>query len=451
MLKILLVDDERIVLESFELILKDNGFDVSCVTSGEKALAILETKEFDLIISDLTMPGMSGLELTEKLKDKVPDVLLILMTGFSSVETAVKAMKLGAYDYIEKPFKPETLLDIIKGVESRRKIWGQDIKFGDGKRKAFKNIIGHTKKINKLFGEVKSLAETDVSVLITGENGTGKELVADAIHSESMRSKKSHIKINCAAMAEGIIESELFGHEKGSFTGAVSRQKGIFEMADGGTLFLDEIGELPPSIQVKLLRVLETSEFKRVGGTEICRSDFRLICATNRDLEKKIKRKEFREDLYYRINTTTLSLPPLRERANDIPFIAEHLMSKVCKKHKKKKKKIANEAMALLMKYKWPGNVRELKNVIERTSIYCSGDVVRVADLPDKIKPSKQSDSNDIEKIRPLAKIEASYICDALSGCRWNIKQAASRLDISRSTLYKKMEKYDIKKPANFQ
>ena len=448
-LRILLIDDEELVLESTELFLKYEGFDVVSVSSGEKALAILKKRSFDIIVTDLAMPGMTGLELLDKLKNKLPDLAVIVMTGFASVKTAVKAIKMGAYDYIEKPFDPKSLLAIVNGVAERRKSWGENIKLVDSSKGSFENIIGHTPQINKLFEEIKTIAESDVSVLITGENGTGKELVAEAIHSRSMRIKHPHIKINCAALAESVIESELFGHERGAFTGAVSRQKGIFEMADKGTLFLDEIGELPFSIQVKLLRVLETSEFKRVGGADIYKSDFRLICATNIDIEKAVKRNEFREDLYYRINTVTIDIPPLRKRTNDIPFIAEHFVKDACRKNNKKMKTISSEAMGFLMKHRWPGNVRELKNVIERISICCSGNVVTVGNLPDTIKFSNKINSTGRQQT--LADLEASYIYDILSGNRWNIKKTASNLDVSRSTLYKKMEKYRIRKPEKFQ
>ena len=445
-MRILIVDDESMIRGPLEETLRIAGYSVDGASDGREALTLIKKQDYDVVISDLAMPSMGGLELLEKIKKEDPSSIVLLMTGFSSVKTAVTAIKLGAYDYIEKPFAPEELMNIISGIEDRKRSWGNNIKVGKRKKSRFEGIIGHTPAMNSLFNEIGPVAKTDASVLITGENGTGKELVANAIHSRSMRKGMPYIRVNCAALTGSIIESELFGHEKGAFTGAISRQKGLFEMTNGGTLFLDEIGELPPEMQGKLLRVLESSEFKRVGGRETLKSDFRLICATNIDIPAAVKTKRFREDLLYRINTVTIPLPPLRERISDLPFMAEHFLRGSAKKTGKKISHISSEALSLLLSHHWPGNVRELKHTIERSVIYCEGEILEPRDLPPEMNNSVTNKTKPPEKIQTLDALEAAHILEVMKRNEGNIKKTSFDLNISRSTLYKKLEKYNILK-----
>lgn len=448
---ILLVDDEIMILESLEKILRHQGFDVKSAPNGHKALTLFNKYSFDLVITDLSMPGMDGLELLTNLKKRQPDITLIIMTAYATIKTAVQAIKKGAYDFIEKPFEPRELISLISDISERKQFWEEKNGVIKGRRNdyRFENIIGYTPQMHSLFDEIKEISDTDMPVLIVGENGTGKELVANAIHFRSLRKKSPHIKINCGALAENVVESELFGHEKGAFTGAVARKKGIFEMADKGTLFLDEIGELSKNIQVKLLRVLESSEFMMVGGTKILKSDFRFISATNKNLTEAVSKGEFREDLYYRINVAVITVPPLRERRADIPLLAEYFLKRTCHDFKKNIKGISRKAMGLLMNFDWPGNVRQLSNVIERSVAHCKGDEMAVGDLPEDIFDDK--DKKEIIVNSPsqeLSDVEASHIANVLIAHRWNLKKAAEALNITRTTLYKKINKYDIERPA---
>lgn len=448
---VLLVDDEISILESLEKILEHKGFDVKTALNGPKALALFDKYHFDFVVSDLSMPGMDGLELLTKLKERRPDITLIIITAYGTIKTAVQAIKEGAYDFIEKPFEPRKLIGLINDISDRRQFWEEKSGIVKGRRKdyRFENIIGYTPQMHRLFEEIKDISATDMPVLIIGENGTGKELVANAIHFRSLREKKPYIKINCGALAENVIESELFGHEKGAFTGAVGRKKGIFEMADKGTLFLDEIGELSKNIQVKLLRVLESSEFMRVGGTEIVKSDFRFISATNRNLTEALSKGDFREDLYYRINVAVIKVPPLRERRADIALLAEYFLKRTCHDFKKNIKGISRKAMGVLMNFEWQGNVRQLSNVIERSIAHCKGSEILIGDLPDYFFDDK--DKKEIIVSSPsqeLSDVEASHIANVLIAHRWNLKKAAEALNITRTTLYKKIEKYDIARPA---
>jgi len=452
-LRFLLVDDEVLVLDFLSSLLKRRGFYVETATDAIKALARMDEHYFDVVITDLSMPHMDGLELLTKLKEKHPDVSVLLLTGFSTVESAIKAIKLGAFDYIEKPFEAKALLSAIDKLIKEKQFWKKINNPNNEHRKnpRFENIIGTTSQMHTVFEEINSVAGADISVLIVGENGTGKELVANAIHYRSPRKEKPFIKINCAALAESVIESELFGHERGSFTGAVSCRKGMFEMANEGTLFLDEIGELTSFTQVKLLRVLETSEFQRVGGSATLKSDFRFICATNKDLSQAIMDKEFREDLYYRVNTAIIYLPPLRERRADIPLLVDFFLKKSAKLMKKNVRSISNESMCLLMKHEWPGNIRELSHAIDRSVTYCKGSEIVAENLPPEIRDiaGQKGVIVTAPSVR-LSAVESSHIYNILVDNHWNMKKAADALDISRSTLYKKVDKYHFNKPSRY-
>lgn len=453
-IKLLVVDDELIVLESLRKLLSYHGFHVEAASSGHGALALIDKHEFDLVITDLAMPGMNGLELLTKVKEKRPDLTVVFMTAYGTVKTAVQAIKQGAYDFIEKPFEPNELIELINGVFERRLFWENKCKDEKVKKECrgiyrFKNIIGYTPKMHKIFAEIVEIAKTDISVLIIGENGTGKELVANAVHYRSSRKGNPHVKINCGALAEGVVESELFGHEKGAFTGAMRRKKGIFESADKGTLFLDEIGELSPNIQIKLLRVLETSEFQIVGGNKTLKSDFRLISASNKDLNKAILNREFREDLYYRINTTVIELPPLRDRRADIPLLADYFLKRDCERFKKNISRVSTKAMVLLMNYEWRGNVRELSHAIERSVVYSKGVEITVEDIPDNIREGTEKKGITVSaSSQTLTDVESSHIYNVLLAHQWNIKKVAEALNITRTTLYNKIEKHGINKPA---
>ncbi len=446
--RILIVDDEFSVRELLRKVLTREGCFVETAPDGVEALAVAHLGRFDIVITDLNMPRMGGLELLAKFKEKHPYLTIMILTGYGTIEMAVQAIKEGAYDFIEKPIVPKDLVELIRKATERKKVWTENISVEQERRKnyRFENIIGYTPKMHEVFNEIKEVAKHDIPVLIVGENGTGKELVANAIHHRSARKNNPYIKINCGALAEDIVESRLFGHERGAFTGAIARHNGVFEMADKGTLLLDEIGELPLPIQIKLLRILETFEFYRVGGTEMLKSDFRFISATNKDIVDAVAKKEFREDLYYRINTFVIELPPLRDRRADIPLLAEHFLKRSCRQMKKNIDGMSNKVMTFFMKYEWPGNVRQLAHVIDRSVVHCKKNKVSLGNLPPQI--IERNSENNLSQTKTLADIESGHILNILSGNQWNMKRAAESLGIARGTLYKKMKKYDIVKPS---
>lgn len=450
--KILIVDDDSNTLQSQRRFLRRANYIVDTALGGQEALNMMSRNEFDIIVTDLNMPEMNGLELLKTVKEIAPQIAVILVTGFATVKTAVEAIKSGAYDYIEKPFEQSEFIDMINNVVKRQEIWLKSIAPASERRKhyRFDNIVGFTPLMHQLYEEIKTVADTTVSVLITGENGTGKELVANALHSRSNRSKGPYVKVNCGALVETIVESELFGHEKGAFTGAVDRQIGKIESAHNGTLFLDEIGELSPSAQVKLLRILETGEFQRVGGTKTIRVDIRLISATNINLEEAVRDERFREDLYYRINTVILEIPPLRQRKPDISMLTEYFITLACKKMNKKITRISNEVVELLNKHDWPGNVRELSNTIERCVAFCKGDEIILKNLPPKMLHFSQGTVlMPVEMTTKLCDIEASHIYSALKKHHWNLSKTAESLKIARGTLYSKLKKLGISKQCS--
>jgi len=441
-IRILIVDDEAVVRESLGNWFREEGYAVDVAGSGKETLQKLAESSYDIFLIDIKMPGMDGLHLQRRIREIAPDAAIIIMTAYASVETAVEAMKQGAYDYIVKPFDPDHLEHIIRNAVERRQLVAENIRLRERLQETelFHEIIGQSPAIQRVLEQIRLVAMSDTTVLIRGESGTGKELVARAIHANSPRRYMPIVIVNCGALAEGVIESELFGHEKGAFTGAHYRRKGKFELADGGTLFLDEIGDISLKTQVDLLRVLEEKKIFRVGGNTPIPVDFRLIAATNKDLEAMVAEGKFREDLYYRINVFSITIPPLRERREDIPLLAEHFLKKFARSMNKPVHGISAAAMALLEQYDWPGNVRELQNAIERAVLVCRGREIQPEDLPLHVNEARGSAVG-----RTLADVERQHIARILQETKWNISQAARLLGIDRVTLYNKIRKYQLK------
>ncbi len=444
--KVLIVDDEAIIRDALSDWLKDIGYQVFTAENGQKALNVIEKEKPGIMISDLVMPGMDGIELMKKAKAQQPDIEVIIITAYASIPTAITAMKEGAYDYIEKPFCPERAELLVKKLAEHRELIEENLslrqKLED--RYRFENIIAKSSKMQRVIEVIKVVAKSNVTILITGESGTGKELVARAIHSQSDRSSKPFVAVSCAALPESLLESELFGHEKGSFTGAYAQKKGKFEFANGGTLFLDEIGEMSANIQVHLLRVLEEKEFTRVGGNEPIKVDVRVISATNKDLRRAIEKQEFREDLYYRLNVVNIELPPLRERKEDIPLLAEHFLHKFAAENRKEVTEFSPEVIESLLAYDWPGNIRELENSIERAIILSRDSSITTADLPQENVSLVSSASIG----KNLKEVEKTHILNVLRETGENYSEAARILGVSRMTLYNKAKEYgfDVKK-----
>jgi two-component system response regulator HydG len=441
-IRMLIVDDEPVVRESLGNWFEEEGYVVDIAESGKQTLEKLTRQKWDLFLIDIKMPGMDGLELQKKIKEIHPDSTIIIMTAYASVETAVEAMKQGAFDYIIKPFDPDSLERLIqKAVERKRLVSeNQQLRKSIDEMGRFNEIVGKSSAIRKVLEQVAVVAESDTTVLIRGASGTGKELIARAIHSRSTRRYMPIVVVNCGALAEGVLESELFGHERGAFTGAQYRKKGRFEMADGGTLFLDEIGDISLRTQVDLLRVLEEKQITRVGGNTAIPVDFRLITATNRNLELMISEGRFREDLYYRLNVFSISIPSLKERVDDIPLLVQHFISKYSRNMNKQVTGASREAMDLLAAHDWPGNVRELQNAIERAVLVCRTVEIQPSDLP--LYTAKEPAQGNG---RALAEMERKHILRVLEETNWNISQSARLLEIDRVTLYNKMKKYRIK------
>jgi DNA-binding NtrC family response regulator len=443
--RILIVDDEKIVRESLYHWFDEENYYVETAEDGEIALKKYSEGKFDLLLVDMKMPGMSGLDLLIKIKAIDKDALIILITAYSSVPTAITALKNGAYDYVTKPVDPDELAHLVKNALQQKSLKIENALLKENLDEVIKpdNLIGESFQMKKIYELVHSVAKTDTTVLIRGESGTGKELIAKAIHINSNRKYSPIITVNCGALAESLLESELFGHEKGSFTGAQFKRKGKFEMADGGTIFLDEIGSISLRMQIELLRVLESKQFNRVGGNDLIKSDFRIITATNEPLEELVKEGKFREDLYYRLNVFTIVIPPLRERRNDIPLLVDFFIGKFSTVMNKKKKKVSKEAMDFLLEYDWRGNVRELENAVERAMVVGKTDTIEVDDLPFHV-------SKNIFELgegdNSLAAMEKKYIQKVLNESSWNISKAAQILGIDRATLYNKISKYDLRK-----
>jgi two-component system response regulator HydG len=442
-MKIMIVDDEKIVRESFRLWLEKAGHIVDSSESGFEALEKLTETEFDLLFVDIKMPGMDGIELLGKIKEKYPDIFVVIITAYGSIESAVHAMKKGATDYLLKPFKPGLLNLIMEKINQQKKIASEVNYLKDKLERItrFDNIIGQSPPMEEIFRLIPEVATSNISVLLTGETGTGKELVAKAIHAKSDRANHPFIAINCGAIPESLLESELFGYVKGAFTGAENTRKGLLEIVEGGTLFLDEIGEISPKMEVDLLRVLEEKKIRRVGSRDTVNVDFRLVSATSRNLEKEIDQGNFRRDLYYRINVINIKLPPLRERISDIPLLAQHFVNKFNREGVKKIKRISDSALELLKGCAWRGNVRELENAVERAVVLSKSETLDRDDFSFLI-PS----TGDILKKDSLKNIEKRFIKHILNECSWNITKAAKILDINRVTLHKKIKRYGFSK-----
>jgi len=439
---LLIVDDEQSVRESLENWFLEDGYNVTTAEDAYKALEVLEKKNFGIVLLDIKMPGMDGLELQEKIAQMDKEITVIMMTAYASVDTAISSLKHGAYDYIIKPFNPEDLSRLVHNASKQIQLKTENVQLKQKLRTltCMEDIIGESSQINQVLELVETVAPSDSTVVIRGQSGTGKELIARAIHCHSPRRYFPIIPVNCGALSENLLESELFGHEKGAFTGAHARRKGKFEMADQGTLFLDEIGNVSPKMQMELLRVLETKQFHRVGGTETIDVNIRLICATNKNLEKAVEEGTFREDLYYRINVFTIILPPLRERRTDIPLLANHFIEKYAITMNKSINDISQDAMNLLYNHAWPGNVRELENAIERAMVVGKPPAIQAGDLPFQFNQLKE-EQNDLT----LAAAEKRHIQKIIEQTGGNISRAAEYLQIDRVTLYNKIKKYGLR------
>jgi two-component system nitrogen regulation response regulator NtrX len=452
--QILVVDDEERIRQSLNGVLRDEGYEVLEAKDGVQAVRQIETDPPDLVLLDIWMPGMDGMETLERIRTQIPHLPVIMISGHANIELAVKATKLGAYDFIEKPLSLEKVLLtvnralVFSKLEQENRALRQEIQ-----RKY--EIVGSSPEILQLKEQIKIAAPTNGWVLIAGENGTGKELVAREIHQLSLRADKPFVEVNCAAIPEELIESELFGHEKGSFTGALTKRRGKFDLANDGTLFLDEIADMSLKTQAKILRILQEQKFERVGGTEMIYVDVRVVAATNRDLKEEIQKGRFREDLYYRLNVIPMSVPPLRERGTDIPILVDHFIAEFCLENHKEPKKISPEAMDLLISYPWPGNVRELRNVIERMVIMTRGVLIEAKDVPDPVReqPKVQPqfsffEYNLLKDAR--REFERRFIMKKLTENEENISKTAEVIGIERSNLHRKIRTYgiDMKKEA---
>lgn len=459
--RILVVDDEESIREFLQIMLKKEGYEISLAEDGQKAIETLQKKTFDMVISDLQMPHVTGMELLKHVKDNYPDLVFMMITAFGTTENAVEAMKMGAYDYLTKPFKLDEVRLVVQNalraqnLEVENKVLKKEL----GKEYSFQNIVGNSEKMHRIFDLIKRVSTTPTNVLITGESGTGKEVVAKAIHYNGPLKDRPFLTINCGAIPESLMESEMFGHKKGSFTGAVVDKMGLFEAADGGTLFLDEVGELPLTIQVKLLRAIQERIIRRVGGVEDITVDVRIIAATNRNLEEMVKSGAFRQDLFYRLNVIQIQTPALRDRREDIPLLATFFLKKYTEKLQKPVSAISQEAMDALKKYEYPGNVRELENIIERTVALEGGATILPESLPPFVSTSsgrKLASSSEIE-VGPegldidkvIGQIEKEIIIKAIHQAGGVKKKAAKLLHISFRSMRYRADKYGLSAPGD--
>jgi two-component system nitrogen regulation response regulator NtrX len=442
---VLIVDDEEGIRESLSGIFEDDGYSVLTSTSGEDALKLIKEQSPDLVLLDVWLPGIDGIQTLREVKELKPDLPVIMISGHGNIEIAVKATKIGAYDFLEKPLSLERVLLTSKRAVERKAL---ELEFKALKQDLIKKykLIGNSQKMILLEKQMEMAAQSNSRVLILGESGSGKELVARLLHEKSKRYDKPFIEVNCAAIPQELIESELFGHEKGSFTGAFEKKKGKFELSDGGTLFLDEVGDMSLSTQSKVLRVIETQEFQRVGGSKNIKVDVRIIAATNKDLVEEAQKGTFREDLLYRLNVIPITVPPLREKKEDIPALIEYFLEYFATEYGQKPKKITPEALKILVSYEWPGNVRELRNVIERLVIMTSSDIITPKNLV--ISETVRSDYFSLKTLREARdSFEKDFITKKLEENNWNISKTAELLDIERSNLHRKIKTYDIKTP----
>jgi two-component system response regulator AtoC len=444
---ILVVDDEEIVRGSLLDWLTEDGYQVEAVEDGFKALEKFRDRSWDIALIDLKMPKMDGLELLGKIKEIRPQTQVVIITAFATVNTAVQAIKIGAYDYLVKPFNPEELSLLIKRLVESQNLLKEisHLRKELQKQYQFYDLISKSAAMQKIFDLAHTTAKSNSNILILGESGTGKELLARAIHNESLRAAGPFIAVSCVALTESLLESELFGHEKGSFTDAIAQKKGKFELADRGTIFLDEIGDISPKLQLSLLRVLQEKEFTRVGGGKSIKVDARIIAATNRDLKKAVDEGKFRDDLYYRLNVISIELPPLREHKEDIPLLVHHFIEKFNIEMEGKVERIAEEALEILMKYNWPGNVRELENVIERAMVITKGTLIKAEDLHLSPQVLKEKGAAQLTADKTIKSLEKKHIAQVLEENTWNIQKSAEQLGIDRVTLYNKIKKYKLK------
>ncbi|MBI5538513.1 MAG: sigma-54-dependent Fis family transcriptional regulator [Bacteroidia bacterium] len=439
-ISILIVDDEESVRESLYDWFIEDGYRVECAENAKTALSKLESQNFDIILADIKMPGMDGLEMLRRIKLLKKDSIVIVITAFATVDTAVQALKDGAFDYVTKPFDPDDLSHLIRNAAKQISLAQENetLKERVVSLENVDDLVGISEAMKKVLREVESVAQSNSSVIITGESGTGKELIAKAIHSNSSRKYFPLVSVHCGALTESLLESELFGHEKGAFTGAMYNRKGRFEMADSGTIFLDEIATISSKMQVELLRVLESKTFMRVGGNKEISSDFRVLCATNRNLKQMVEEGTFREDLYYRLNVVNIHVPPLRDRAGDIPILTEYFIKKYCVSMNKPVIPIDSSALKRLEEFDFPGNIRELENMIERAIVIGNGKKITLKDLPiEKNILNISAESLDEQEKGHIAQILIKY--------DWNISRSAKALQVDRVTLYNKIKKYNLK------
>ena len=457
--RVLIVDDEEIVVRSCMRILPEDEFEMDSANNGAVALEKIAENDYDMLILDIMMPKMNGIEVLQRVKESHPDIDVIMITGLNEIETAVKAMKLGAFDYLPKPFDPEELEMVVARAIERRQLLQENVHLKNevSARYSFENIIGSSPPMQNVFRLIARCAPTNSTVMIRGDSGTGKELIARAIHFNSLRKEHPFVTVDCSSLSENLLESELFGHVKGSFTGAVSNKKGLLEIANRGTLFLDEIGNISMSVQAKLLRFIEEREFKAVGDTQVKTVNIRLITATNKDLEGMVNEGTFRDDLYYRINIFPIEIPPLRERRDDIPALAFHFLGKFSADMERAASEFSAGAMNLLMNHDWPGNVRELENVIHRAVILATDNIIRQAHLvnildmqplTDMDVPRTNEELKSIKKIarqKSVENVEKLFVLGALKRNGWSVTEAARETGMQRSNFQALMAKYDIR------
>jgi DNA-binding NtrC family response regulator len=454
MAKILVVDDNPEVLKLIANILETNNYEVETVSRGESAIKKLESNDYDMVLTDLMMPDVDGMQVLDHVKSRASKTMCIILTGHGTIKSSVNAIKRGAFDYITKPVSPSELLIIVEKALKFKNLEEENIRLKKELKGKYhyKNIVGTSQVIKKIYDLIEKVSDTDGTVLITGASGTGKELIARSIHYNSQRSDKPLVVINCGAVPEALLESELFGHEKGAFTGAYKKRIGRFEMANGGTVFLDEIGEMSPALQIKLLRVLQEQQFERVGGTKTIHVDLRFIAATNKNLTTAINMEKFREDLYYRLNVIPIKVPSLKQRRSDIPLLIDFFLKKFQKTKTKKITGFSQSASDAMWAYEWPGNVRELENVLKRLTILCEGPVVSMEDLPENIRDVSGSSHMDEEVIlgdelnlnEAVQDYEKRIILEALEKTNWVKSKAAKLLNINRTTLVAKIKKQNI-------
>jgi DNA-binding NtrC family response regulator len=445
--RVLAIDDEATMIEWLKTMLEQDGYDVRAAMTAARGEELFRAWKPDAVVTDLLLPDLDGLELLKRLKQMQADTEVIVLTGHGSVPRAVEAIRAGAFTFVEKPVEPDALLSMLEKAVERRELRTENQQLKQQLQGPFRiaNIVGKSRKMHELLEMVQNVAPSDANCLIVGENGTGKELIANAIHILSKRTKGAFIKVNCAAIPKDLIESELFGYKKGAFTGAVSDKEGLFEMAEGGSLLLDEIAEMPAYLQTKLLRVLQEREYRPVGSDRVVRVDFRLICATNVDVEAALREGRIREDLYFRINTILFKVSPLRERTEDIPLLCEHFLEKFRVQYQRNVRGIAATAYHLLIRHRWPGNVRELENVIERGVLVAKGPEITIEDLPDSVRQDAPAAAEfALPPHRTLAEIEKMAIVQTLQRTNWNKQEAAQILGLYRPTLYSKMKKHAI-------